>query len=121
MNWDTPIKFVPMVGPVYQKRLLNLEIETLGDLLLHAPRYFEDYSQIVPVNQISLNNPCTLIGRVVEIKNVFLRSGKQMQQAVIADTTGRMKCTWFNQPFVLNVIKKGSVVAVSGKAEFSIT
>ena len=117
MNWDTPIKFVPMVGPVYQKRLLNLEIETLGDLLLHAPRYFEDYSQIVPVNQISLNNPCTLIGQVEEIKNVFLRSGKQMQQAVIADTTGRMKCTWFNQPFVLNVIKKGSVVAVSGKVE----
>ena len=117
MNWDTPIKFVPMVGPVYQKRLLNLDIETLGDLLLHAPRHFEDYTRIVPVNQISLNETCTTIGSVEEIKNIFLRSGKQMQQAVIVDATGRMKCTWFNQPFILNVIKKGSLVAVSGKAE----
>src|SRR3989338_4963950 len=89
MNWDTPIKFVPMVGPVYQKRLLDLDIETLGDLLLHAPRHFEDYTRIVPVNQISLNETCTTIGSVEEIKNIFLRSGKQMQQAVIVYATGR--------------------------------
>ena len=117
MNWDTPIKFVPMVGPVYQKRLLNLDIETLGDLLLHAPRHFEDYTRIVPVNQISLNETCTTIGSVEEIKNIFLRSGKQMQQAVIVDATGRIKCTWFNQPFILNALKKGSEVAISGKVE----
>ncbi|MDP2930209.1 MAG: hypothetical protein Q8N56_01195, partial [bacterium] len=52
MDLSLPISQVPRVGPVLQKRLKNLGITTVGDLLYHFPQRYEDFSHFIPISQL---------------------------------------------------------------------
>ncbi|RJR16563.1 ATP-dependent DNA helicase RecG, partial [Candidatus Microgenomates bacterium] len=117
MDWHTPIRYVPLVGPVYEKKLLKLEIETVADLLWHKPLRFDDYSRMPKLNSISDGETVTLIGQVISAKNVYTRSRKQIQYVTVTDETGIAEAVWFNQPFIITGLRPGMQVALAGKAQ----
>lgn len=118
LTLSTPVQFLPRVGPAMAKRLSKLNIFTLEDLLYHIPFRYNDYSVISPINRIRPGETVTISGVVTTMKNVFTKNGKKMQQAGIADHTGKITATWFNQPFLTNVIKPGMQMSLSGKADW---
>lgn len=121
MNWHTPIYNISMIGPVYEKRLAQLEIETVGQLLLHLPNRYEDWSQIRPINQLAENQPTTVIGKVLQIKNVFTRNRKQMQKLTLGDKTGLLSVIWFNQPYIIQSLKVNDQLAVAGIPKWELS
>ena len=65
---------------------------------------------------MQLDEPATIIGKVEKLKSyrtyrrkILLTEGK------IIDDTGSADLVWFNQPFIANQIKNGTIVTVSGK------
>ncbi len=56
MQLDTPVSVLTGVGPVVKKGLEQLKIKTVGDLLCHLPRRFENYSAITRMRDIRPNS-----------------------------------------------------------------
>src|SRR3989344_2466761 len=117
LNWNTSVQYLPLVGPIYAKKLEKLEIKTVADLLWHIPFRYEDYSKISKIGSVKENETVTIIGTVTKSQNLYLRSGKQIQKITLADETGEIEATWFNQPFIIKSIPSDAKLAVSGKAD----
>ena len=116
VNLATPIEKNPNIGPIYQKRLKKLGIKTVSDLLFHFPHRYEDFSNIVKISEIKLNESYCIQGKILEIKNKKTwRKRMILTHAIIADKTGPIKVVWFNQPYLIRVLKPQDLVCLAGK------
>lgn len=107
-----------MVGPVYQMRLEKIGIKTFKDLIYHIPARYLDFREKSPISCLSIGDTITIKGKVNSIKNLYTRSGKKIQLAEVSDKSGNIDAIWFNQPFLLDVIKKGETYSFSGKVDW---
>jgi ATP-dependent DNA helicase RecG len=123
------ITAVPGVGPTVAARLHNLGIRTVRDLLFYFPREHRDYSKLVKIASIPLNELTTTMGLIWEVKNVPTSGGRLRTIATISDETGKLNVSWFNQSYLLKQLKaaQGSYLVVTGvkqrfgnKIEFSV-
>jgi len=116
MDLSTPVEKIPRIGPYYQKKLKRLGIITLRDLLYHFPHRYEDFSNLIPISQVKLGEMVCLQGEILTIENT--RTWKKrmiLTQALLKDKTGAIKIIWFNQPYIINVLKKGDRACLAGK------
>ena len=116
MNLSTPIEKIPRIGPQYQKKLKKLGIKTVEELLFHFPHRYEDFSNLLPISKAKLGETISIQGKILNIENT--RTWKKrmiLTQAVLADNSGAIKVIWFNQPYLINVLKKGDFVCLAGK------
>lgn len=111
-----PIEQIPRIGPVFQRRLKNLGIKTIKDLLYHFPARYEDFSKIVPISELKFGEISTIAGKIQSIKTIRTWKKKiAITEALIWDKTGVVKITWFNQPYLASTIKEGQFFLFSGK------
>lgn len=115
MNLQTPIRQAGNIFTRYAGRLEKLGIKTLEDLLYYFPFRYDNYSIISKIEQIQNGEVVTIQGTVIDIKNEYTKKWKKIQKAKIEDDTGVIDVTWFNQPFILSIIKKGDNVSLSGR------
>jgi len=117
MTLKKPVSQLFMVGPTYAKRLEKLEIKNLNDFLYHFPFRYLDYRLTTKINQIQPGKVVSLQAKIESFENKYLRSRRTIQEATIKDETGTAKITWFNQPFLTRVFKKGTFIGLAGKAK----
>jgi len=116
MLFATPIEKVSRIGPQYQKRLSRLKIKTVGQLIFHFPHRYEDFSNITTIAQAEMNKPICLQGEITSIKNIrTFRKRMYLTEAELKDDSGKIKVVWFNQPYLINTLKKGDLVLLTGK------
>ena len=118
MNLGTPIEKIPRVGPQSQKKLKRLGIKTVGDLLFHFPHRYEDFSNLIPISSAAneVGKVVCLQGRVSDIKNIrIFKRRMTITEAQVEDSTGKVRVTWFNQPYLTNTLKPGDFVFLAGK------
>ncbi|MBU2635385.1 ATP-dependent DNA helicase RecG [Patescibacteria group bacterium] len=120
MNLSTAIEDIPRIGPVYQRKLKRLGIKTVQDLFFHFPRRYEDFSNLIPISKVKINEISTIYGKIlgIETKRTWKRK-MFLTQAIIEDKTGAIKATWFNQPYLTKTLRKGDYVFLSGKTTIS--
>jgi len=113
---STPIENIPRVGPIFVKKLQKIGIKTVEDLIFHFPHRYEDFSNIKPISKATLNKNCSILGKILEIKNSRTWKKKiTITKAIIEDKTGAIEAVWFNQPYLLKSLKQGDVVCLAGK------
>jgi ATP-dependent DNA helicase RecG len=117
ISLNSPVSILFGVGDKYAKLLeTKLGIKTIEDLLNHYPQRYEDFSHIKNFDEIQNGEVVTIIDQITETKNIFTRRIK-IQEIYL----GKTKLTFFNQPFILQTLKKGMTLAISGQAEKSLT
>ncbi len=106
------------VGPRHAAMLTRLGLNTLGDMLYNFPRRYEDYSKLKPIRDVFYGEQLTIIGEVTAVNSRQVR-GKKMTivEAVINDGTAGLRLTWFNRPWLVNQLKVGEAISVSGVVE----
>ena len=109
-----PVDRVKGIGPARAKKLAELGIQSVAELLMHAPRRYLDRSQIFDLADVPLGEEVTVGGVVSSVQRIRLRRKRQMVRATVGDGTGRITVVWFN-PYVR--VTEGSEVALSGKVE----
>ncbi|HBG81296.1 TPA: DNA helicase RecG [candidate division CPR2 bacterium] len=120
MNLNTSVETLSGVGANYAKKLHKLGLNTVEDLLLYYPRRYEDFSTIVPISKTRPGESITIKGNIWQIANKKSRNRRMtITEAVVADDTGTMKVTWFNQPFLTKSLKMGDEIVLAGKPEFN--
>ncbi|MDI6883392.1 MAG: ATP-dependent DNA helicase RecG [Patescibacteria group bacterium] len=116
MTIDTAIEKIPRIGPAFQRKLKGMGIKTVEDLLFHFPHRYEDFSNIIPISQLKLNQTCCIQGEILEIKNTKTWKRRMiLTQAVVKDKSGAIKVIWFNQPYLIKNLKPGDFVCLAGK------
>jgi ATP-dependent DNA helicase RecG len=119
MNLQTPVSELIGVGDHYSKKIAKLDIKTVGDLLLHLPRRWDDYSHIVTIGKIRPDETASIQGTIWKIGNKRTRSGLILTEAIVADDSGTLKAVWFNQPFLTKNLKAGDEICLAGKIEWN--
>ena len=118
MDLDSSVGEIPLVGPVYQKRLEKLKIRSIRDLLYHIPIRYNDFSQMAKISHCRVGETLTLRGSLNSLKNQYTKSGKKIQIAEVEDSTGKITIVWFNQPFLTRTLYPGTDLSLSGKIDW---
>ena len=117
MNLSLPIEKLRSVGPRNIPRLAKLGIKTARDLLWHFPARYEDYSKIVTISEIEPGQKVNIQGEILKMSNrMIFPKRMSITNALVGDETGAVKVVWFNQPFIANSLKEGTLVSLAGKA-----
>ena len=104
-----PVTILKGVGPARAKQLANLNIVTLGDLICHFPRGYEDRTQLVPIARLEPDVPACFRGMVMNTpRTTRVRKGLDITKAQVADATGRLNLTFFNSRFAAEQLQYGN-------------
>jgi ATP-dependent DNA helicase RecG len=114
---DASITRLQNVGPAHAKKLAKLGVYTVEDLLYLFPRRYDDYSQLKTVSHLMYGEEVTLILTVCEAKTRDTHRGITVTNVLLADPTGTIQATFFNQPFLQSQFKSGRRVVISGRVD----
>ena len=109
------VETLPKVGPAVRGRLARLGLRTVGDLLGHRPRRYER-----PVDERAIRDLFGEGEAVIEgvVRGTSSRRGRgrlRILTARVADDTGEIRATWFNQPWLEAQLTVGTRVRLRGK------
>ena len=110
---QTSVSSLPGVGPAMQKQLANLNIWTIGDLLLYYPRSYKDRTKKVSLSQFETAREVHTIASVVG-HEWFGYGRMKTLKILIKDSTARAELICFNRPFLEKSFPVGAVIAVTG-------
>lgn len=111
----TSIKLLPKTAAQTIKKLESLHINTFLDLLNLPPNRYEDYTKIVPLSRLfGSEEKITVQGEVASVSQISTRRFMKIQKIVLVDEGKLLELTWFNQPYLLTLLKRGIRVQVSG-------
>ncbi|WP_312202327.1 ATP-dependent DNA helicase RecG [Anaerospora hongkongensis] len=113
----TPIQYLKGVGPQKAALLAKLNITTIGELLEHYPRRYEDRTQFRQIFEVMDGQVETFCGIVTAVNEVKPRRGLIITKVRVKDHSGEAELVWFNQPYVKRMFKAGLEIIVSGKVE----
>lgn len=111
------IEAVKGLGGARGKSLIKAGVSSVAHLLLNTPRRYIDRSQQVALAEVPIGEEVTIIGSVGSVKTKRPRSKLVIVEATIADDTGILTATWFNQGYRARQLNEGQEVALSGKVE----
>jgi ATP-dependent DNA helicase RecG len=113
------VAYLKGVGPRRADLLGNLGIRTVGELLFHFPRSYDDLSNVRAIDALRPEELQTVVGEVVELEGKELPDGRRILQIVIADPKGRcLAGVWFNDLRLGGKIRYGQKLAFSGKPKW---
>jgi ATP-dependent DNA helicase RecG len=116
MDLHAPVQYVKGVGPQRAGALEKLGIRTAEDLLFHIPLRYEDRRSFARVGDLRPGMRVSVAG---EIAVAGLRRARRMTlyEIRLDDGSGRLKALWFNQPFLAEVLPRGTRVVLYGAVE----
>jgi ATP-dependent DNA helicase RecG len=93
-----------------------LGLETVGDLLAHLPR---DRRESRTVAALAPGEQATVVVevRAISSRPVRRRGMRPLVEATVADETGPMKATFFNQPWLVQKYRPGTRLVLHGTFE----
>ncbi|WP_243029336.1 ATP-dependent DNA helicase RecG [Thermus altitudinis] len=108
-----------LVPPQSRKRLAELSLHTVRDILHYYPRRYEDRRALPGVRFLEDGQKATLAVRVLAKELVKTpKKGMQLVQVRAQDAWGfRLTLVWFNQTWVLSQIQEGDTLIVTGRVQ----
>ncbi len=103
-----PITILKGIGPTKAKQFQQLNIFTLRDLICHFPRGYEDRTQLVTIDKLETDVPACFKAMVMNTPRTHhVRKGLDLTRVQIADTTGRLNVTFFNNKYAAEQLAYG--------------
>jgi ATP-dependent DNA helicase RecG len=115
-NLETSIQFFAGIGPKYAAKLETLGIESIRDFIYYLPSRYDDLSKIEEIGSLKIDQISTIQGKIIDAKSIrTFRKRMSITEALIEDSSGAIRATWFNQPYLEDYLKKGKEIRLSGK------
>jgi ATP-dependent DNA helicase RecG len=92
-------------------------VTTIGDLLHLFPHRHEDYTRLKPIGKLAYGEQVTIIGTIRSTRLKRTRGGAAVVNTIVADGSGMIQATWFNQPYLADQFKRGRQIVLSGKVD----
>ena len=103
-----PVTILKGVGPTKAKQFANLNIYTLGDLICHFPRGYEDRTKLIPIEKLEVDTPACFRAMVMNTpRTTHIRKGLDLTKVQVAYHTARLNLTFFNNKYVAEQLQYG--------------
>ncbi|RZS87009.1 ATP-dependent DNA helicase RecG [Motilibacter rhizosphaerae] len=93
----------------------SLGLRTVGDLLHHYPRRYQDRGKLTDLTRLPLDEHVTVMARVERSSSRRTNGGKYLTTVVVTDGRGSVELTWFGRDHRLRSLTTGKVGLFSGK------
>lgn len=114
---DTPVDRLD-AGPGGARKLQSLGLHQLRDVLHAYPHRHEDRRALPDLSEVEEGQKVTVEGRVVSKHRRTPRPGMLILEVVLETPSGgRVKATWFNQPWVEKQLREGARLVLTGRAK----
>lgn len=113
--WTSPVKYIKNVGPKRAALLGRLDIRSVGDLLYHFPRDYEDRTELKPAYNYADGEKACIRGKIVGMEELKPRKGLTITKLLVHDGYGVFYAVWYNQPYIKKQLKEGMQLYLSGK------
>jgi ATP-dependent DNA helicase RecG len=103
-------------GPKANEAASNLGLHAVGDLLHHLPH---DRREARTIAQLTPGESATVVVdvRAISSRPVRRRGMRPLVEATVADGSGTVKATFFNQPWLVQKYPPGTRIVLHGKVE----
>ena len=118
LNLNTDIRYIKGIGEAKGKAFARLGVRCVGDLLSDFPRAYEDRSKVLPIARLMEGESacvCAMITTEPELSRI--RKGMELLRFRIADASGSMLVTYFNQAWMKNRLRRGDTYIFYGKVQ----
>jgi ATP-dependent DNA helicase RecG len=118
----TPLQFLKGVGPRKAADLTRAGLVLVEDLLYRLPFRYEDRSKMQPIASLRAGHKAAVLGEIKSANvSVTRRRGFKIFHAIVADTSGAIRCTWMNQAFLADILKPHLQVVIFGEVKLDST
>ena len=112
---DRPLADLQHVTPQVARRLAGFGLETVGDLIDHFPRRYEDFRDRKLIRDLRVGEEATVRGVVTSVSaDRTARRRVDVVRAGLRDDTGTVEAVWFNQKYLTRVLAEGVHLSVRG-------
>lgn len=112
---ERPLAGLDGVSPAVARRLAGLGLHTVGDLIAHYPRRYEDFRERRRIADLRLGEEATIRGEVVTMTAERTpRRRVVLVRAAVRDPSGVVDAVWFNQQYLTKVLSPGVQVSLRG-------
>lgn len=116
---DRQIRYLKGVGPKIESLFRKVGVLSVKDLLYYFPAAYQDRGRVVRISALRPGEPAVISGKIIVVnlrgrKGVFSRKNNILS-VIVADSSGTVECTWFNQLYLKNSLKKGRDFFFYGK------
>ncbi len=103
-----PVQYLKGVGGAKAALFHKLGIFTVGDVLVHYPRDYEDRSKLKRLAELQDGEKCSFEGVIAsKVVESSPRKGLLLSRVSIIDDTDLINALWFNQSYLKNNFKIG--------------
>ncbi len=110
-----PVDALRTVGERRARGLEAMGIVSVLDLLVHYPRRYEDWTTCRPLGELAEGDQVTVVASVASLSRRRARSGRSLVEVNLVDGSGRLRCTFFNQPWRAGQLQEGQLVVAAGR------
>ena len=120
MNLGDPLSSHFRLIDAQKAALRKLGVTTVRDLLYHFPSRYDVGGDEAQIAGLASGQEASIIGTLekLETKKGW-KSRIPMSEGYLRDQTGRIKCRWFNQPYIAKMYADGTLVKAVGKVSGS--
>ncbi len=116
---EIPIRYIKGIGPKRAEAFAGRGVHNIEDLLYYFPRRYEDRTKFSLISGIEEGIEQTIKVNVVVSgqRRSWRRKRFSITEAIVEDTSARLSCVWFNQPYLKQYLKPGTQLILYGKPE----
>ncbi|HRY62479.1 MAG TPA: ATP-dependent DNA helicase RecG [Candidatus Paceibacterota bacterium] len=112
---QTLIEEIFRLNPIQKAGLKKIGLKTLEDLLMYLPSRYGEKAVLKHIDETNDNEIAVVCGRVISTKIYkSFRTRMPMADMVVEDDTGRIKATWFHQPYMAKKVEEGKFAKLTG-------
>lgn len=110
-----PIISLKGIGEKTAKLFAKLGVETVEELLHDYPRAYDAYEEPVPIGKLREKEMFAVSGQLMKTPSVRRFKNIQVIITDVRDMTGALQLTWYNMPYLRNVLQMGQILIFRGR------
>ncbi|MEQ1829922.1 MAG: ATP-dependent DNA helicase RecG [Pirellula sp.] len=112
---NTPLQFIPGIGPQRVELFRKIGIRRAMDLLFFFPRSYQDVAPFQSIVELESGARASVVGQVVDMDQRLSFEGRSTVGVLLAvEGGGYVRCVWYNQPFRRQMYSIGMRALASG-------
>ena len=118
MNINSPITDIKGIGEKTKESFEKLGVYTIGDILLHFPRNYVLFPEIIDINDIdSFEEGHNYAIHCIIKKTPLVKPAGRLKLTIleIGESGHKIMVTWFNQPYLKSTLTVGKHIVLYGK------
>ena len=110
-----PLSELDSVTAAAARKLTAFGLVTVGDLIDHFPRRYEDFRDRRQIRDLKVGEEATVRATVVRVTaERTARRRVDVVKVLLRDDTGAIEAVWFNQRYLTRVLAEGMQLSVRG-------